>query len=125
MLVATIVLVCIVVLFALSVNNHLRIEGVEQHHHNLLAKARIEINALNTVLLTRFKRKSALDSSVLHKMHALIEEIQANVDMRTQGLQMDIDELKKTLESLYARQHIHAAFQLANEARAADPVASD
>lgn len=120
MLVATIVLVCIVVLFALSVNNHLRIEGVEQHHHNLLAKARIELNALNTVLLTRFKRKSALDSSVLHKMQELIEQIQANVDMRTQALQTDIDEIKKTLNELYARQHIHAAFRLANEARSTD-----
>lgn len=125
MLVASVVLVCIVVLFALSVNNHLRIEGVEQHHHNLLAKARIEINALNTVLLTRFKRKSALDSSVLHKMHGLIEEIQANIDTRTQALQMDIDELKKTLRDLFSRQHIHAAFRLADEARAADPVTSD
>jgi predicted nucleic acid-binding Zn-ribbon protein len=109
MLVAIIVLICIVVLFALSVNNHIRMETVEQRHKNLLAKARIEINALNTVLLTRFKRKSALDSSVLHKMHALLSDIQTNMDTRTRALSAEIDELQKTLTRLYERQHIQSA----------------
>ena len=95
-----ILLMCIFLLFLITLTNYWRIERMVKNQRDTLAEARKEINALNTILLIRFKNKQRVEHKLLLKIVEKINEIESHYISKDFDLTMDVNELKTTLNKM-------------------------
>ena len=63
-------------------------------------QARKEINALNTILLIRFKNKQRMEQRLLLKIVERIERIEESFIMNDFELRVDVNDLRSTLNTM-------------------------
>ena len=95
-----IVFSCSVLLLMITFTNYWRIERMAHDQRELLAQARKEINALNTIMLMRFKKKQRIEYDLLMKIVERLERIEQHSISKDLDMMLDIDNLKSTLQTL-------------------------
>lgn len=95
-----ITLLCVSILFMISVLNYWRIERMAHNQREFTEQARKEINALNTILLIRFKNKQRMEQRLLLKIVERIERIEESFIMNDFELRVDVNDLRSTLNTM-------------------------
>ena len=100
MITFVILLTCIFLLFVITLTNYWRIERMVKNQRDTLTEARKEINALNTILLIRFKNKQRVEHKLLLKIVERIKAIERHSIDTDFDLTIDVDEIKTTLKNM-------------------------
>tara|TARA_B110000483_G_C18140467_1_gene521217 strand:- start:884 stop:1270 length:387 start_codon:yes stop_codon:yes gene_type:complete len=100
MLTFVILLICIFLLFLITLTNYWRIERMVKNQRDTLTEARKEINALNTILLIRFKNKQRVEHKLLLRIVERIKAIERHYIDTDFNLTIDVDEIKTTLNNM-------------------------
>lgn len=100
MITFVILLVCIFLLFIITLTNYWRMERMVKNQRDTLAQARKEINALNTILLIRFKNKQRVEHKLLLKIVERIKAIERQFIDTDFDLTIDVNEIKTTLSNM-------------------------
>lgn len=100
MITFVILLICMFLLFIITLTNYWRMERMVKNQRDTLAQARKEINALNTILLIRFKNKQRVEHKLLLKIVERIKAIERQFIDTDFDLTIDVNEIKTTLHNM-------------------------
>ena len=106
MLYAILGLFGLAMLLAMAFENYWRLEEMARNHRRVLSDARREINALNTIVLMRFKHRQSVDNKILQKLLDRMEKLETKMTDADIELSYDIDALKSTLHALMSDEKI-------------------
>jgi hypothetical protein len=70
------------------------------NQREFVEQARKEINALNTILLIRFRNKQRMEQKLLLKIIERIERIEESFIMNDFDLRVDVNDLRSTLTTM-------------------------
>lgn len=100
MIIYVIQFVAIVVCFVFIYFNHIRISNTQYNNDRLMIDTKKKINALNTVLLQKYEQKQNIDSRIMTMIINKLNAISDNMSNKDNALQIEVDNLKSTLNYL-------------------------
>ena len=111
MLVYLIQFAAIIVCFVFIYFNHTRISKAQLDNDRLMMETKKKINALNTILLQKYDQKQNIDSKIMSMLIRKVNIISDSMDSKDNALQIEIDNLKSTLNYLQDQNTIFNNFE--------------
>jgi hypothetical protein len=84
--------------------------SIQHVNDKVLADTKKKINALNTILLQKYEEKQNIDSKILKIVINKLNSLSSKVESTDQDLQIEINNLKKTLTYLQEQQTLFYNF---------------
>lgn len=92
--------VIILVCFGFIYLNHLRISNAQFNNDRIILDTKKKINALNTILLQKYEQKQNIDAKIMSILINKLNNISNRMTSKDNALQIEIDNLKSTLNYL-------------------------
>lgn len=84
--------------------------SIQHVNDKVLVDTKKKINALNTILLQKYEEKQNIDSKIIKIMINKLNSLSTKVESKDNSLQIEINNLKKTLTYLQEQQTLFYNF---------------
>ena len=90
----------ILICFSFIYLNHVRIVNIQFNNDDLMTDTKKKINALNTILLSKYEKKQRIDSQIMKLIVKKLDSLESKFSDKDSIFELEIQSLKKTLSYL-------------------------